>query len=213
MKSVIAPAAVATFFWSAAIAPASAQAVAVQAGFDCTRAEAPIEKLICGNPTLAMLDRETTRVLTLTREDASVSQPNILKDQDSWLKQRNECMTSTDKERCLADSYVGRISALRADSRAVRAAKAGISLGPFNAVCDNGNTSLTVVFVNSKPSYAYVAGRKDTIVLKQALSGSGARYEAQYPKGQARLWNKGNAAQIALPGGKDMGCTMTPAGK
>lgn len=192
---------------------ALAQDSMARAGFDCARAEAPIEKLICGNPTLAVLDRETTRVLTLTREDASVSQPNVLKDQDTWIKQRDECMTSTDKERCLADSYVARISALRSDSPAARAAKGGISLGPFNAECDSGNTSLSVVFVNSQPSYAYIAGRKDTLVLKQALSGSGARYEAQYPKGQARLWNKGNAAQIALPGGKDMSCMLTPAGK
>src|SRR3569623_275810 len=85
-----------------------------------------------------------------------------------------------------------------------------MSLGPFNAACDGDNVSLTVVFVNSSPGYGYVAGRKDNLVLKQALSGSGARYEAQYQKGQARLWNKGNTAQIALPGGKDMSCKMSP---
>jgi len=85
-----------------------------------------------------------------------------------------------------------------------------MSLGPFNAACQGDNVSLTVVFVNSSPSYAYVAGRKENVVLKQALSGSGARYEAQYPKGQARLWNKGDTAQIALPGGKDMTCKLTP---
>jgi uncharacterized protein len=187
----------------------SAQPAAVQPGFDCTRANAPIEKTICADKTLAMLDREMTRVLTLAREDASISQPNILKDQDTWLKQRNECMSSTDQERCLVESYVRRISALRSDSSAVRKSKGGMSLGPFSAACDGG-ISLTLVFVNSTPSYVYVAGRKDTLVLKQALSGSGARYEAQYPKGQARLWNKGNAVQVALPGDKDMSCRLSP---
>lgn len=179
------------------------------AGFDCAKANAPIEKTICADKTLATLDREMTRVLTLAREDASISQPNILKDQDNWLKQRNECLSSTDKERCLVESYVRRISALRSDSSAVRKSKGGMSLGPFSAACDGG-ISLTLVFVNSNPSYVYVAGRKDTLVLKQALSGSGARYEAQYPKGQARLWNKGNAVQVALPGDKDMSCRLTP---
>lgn len=179
------------------------------AGFDCARAKTPIETMICGDKALAMLDRETTRLLTLTREDASVSQPNVLKDQDIWIKRRNECMSSTDKERCLVESYVGRISALRSDSSAVRKSKGGISLGPFNAACDGG-ISLALVFVNSTPSYVYVAGRKDILVLKQALSGDGARYEAQYPRGQARLWNKGNTAQIALPGGKDMSCKLMP---
>jgi uncharacterized protein len=188
-----------------------AQASTARAGFDCAKAASPTEKLICGDKTLAMLDRETTRLLTLAREDASASQANILKDQENWIKQRNECMSSTDKQRCLAESYVGRINALRSDSRAARTVKSGISLGPFNAACEGDNVSLTVVFVNSTPSYAYVAGRKDTVVLKQALSGSGARYEAQYPKGQARLWNKGDTAQIALPGGKDMACKLEPA--
>jgi uncharacterized protein len=197
-------------FWLSGLSPISAQPAAVQPGFDCARANAPIEKTICADKTLAMLDREMTRLLTLAREDASISQPNILKDQDTWIKQRNECMSSTDKERCLAESYVGRISVLRSDSSAVRKSKGGISLGPFNAACDGGSISLTLVFVNSNPNYVYVAGRKDTLVLKQALSGSGARYEAQYPKGQARLWNKGNAVQVALPGGKDMSCRLTP---
>lgn len=191
------------------ISPISAQPTTAQPGFDCAKAEAPIEKTICGNATLAMLDREMTRVLTLAREDASVSQPILLKDQDNWLKQRGECLSSTDKERCLVETYIRRISALRSDSSAVRKSKGGLSLGPFSATCDAG-ISLTLVFVNSTPSYAYVAGRKDTLVLKQALSGSGARYEAQYPKGQARLWNKGNTVQVALPGGKDMGCKLTP---
>jgi uncharacterized protein len=187
----------------------SAQPAAVQPGFDCAQAKTSIETTICADKTLAMLDREMTRVLTLAREDASISQPNVLKDQDIWLKQRSECLSSTDKERCLVESYVRRISALRSDSPAVRKSKGGLSLGPFNAACDGG-TSLTVVFVNSNPSYVYVADRKETLVLKQALSGSGARYEAQYPKGQARLWNKGNTAQVAMPGDKDMSCKLTP---
>ncbi|EKS27831.1 MliC family protein [Afipia felis] len=210
MKPALALSVVTALSWSLYISPVSAQPAPLQAGFDCAKANAPIEKTICGDKTLAMLDREATRLLTLAREDAGVSQPNILKDQDIWIKQRNECLSSTDKERCLADSYVGRISALRSDSRAARAAKGGMSLGPFNAACQGDNVSLTVVFVNSSPSFAYVAGRKDNVVLKQALSGSGARYEAQYPKGQARLWNKGDTAQIALPGGKDMTCKLTP---
>jgi len=211
MKIVTVLAWIVALSWASGASPVLAQASMARAGFDCTKAANPTEKLICGDKTLAMLDRETTRLLTLAREDASASQATIVKDQENWIKQRNECMSSTDKQRCFAESYVGRINTLRSDSRAARAAKAGISLGPFNAACEGDNVSLTVVFVNSTPSYAYVAGRKDNVVLKQALSGSGARYEAQYPKGQARLWNKGDTAQIALPGGKDMACKLTPA--
>src|SRR3569833_948570 len=93
---VVVAASMATLCIALCTGPVSAQPAAVQPGFDCTRASTAIEKTICADKTLAMLDREMTRVLTLAREDASISQPNILKDQDTWLKQRNECLSSTD---------------------------------------------------------------------------------------------------------------------
>ncbi len=76
--------------------------------------------------------------------------------------------------------------------------------------CENFGTPIIVTFVNSDPAYAYIGWQSNFVVLKQAMSGSGALYEAQYPKGQSRLRNKGNSATIAFPGGRDMTCTLKP---
>jgi uncharacterized protein len=192
---------------AAAPSPATAQP-----SFDCAKASTLVEKLICGDPTLVTLDTETARLFDLARDASESTRGNVIRAQEDWLKARNDCTSSTDTGRCLAEAYVERISKLRETYVAARRATGGISLGPFAGSCDNG-PSLKVTFVNSNPSYAYISGPKESFVLKQALSGSGARYQAQYPKGQARLWNKGNNALIALPGGKDVNCALKPLEK
>ena len=192
-----------------AVLPSPLLAQSAAPSFDCAKASSPVEKLICTDKGLAALDRETARLFALARDSAGDARDDLIKFQKTWIISRDDCAASTDKERCLAESYVGRINTLRQQFAAARAPKGGISLGPFLAQCDRGDP-LTVTFVNSNPAYAYVGGAKDSFVLKQVLSGSGARYEAQYPKGQSRLWNKGDNATIALPGGRDMNCTLKP---
>ncbi|MBX9710863.1 MAG: MliC family protein [Xanthobacteraceae bacterium] len=195
---------------AAALAPSAATAQALPS-FDCAKSPTLVEKMICADATLAALDVEMEQLFTLARDGAGAARNDVIKAQDGWLAQRNDCTSSTDSKRCLAEAYVERISVLRETYPAARRAK-GISLGPFKASCEGLGSPLTVTFVNSSPSYAYVSATKESVVLKQALSGSGARYEAQYPKGQTRLWNKGEGALIALPGGKDMNCTLKSAG-
>lgn len=192
-----------------AVLPSPLLAQSTAPSFDCVKASSPVEKLICGDKSFAALDRETTRLYALARDNAGTARDDLVKFQRTWIIARDECAASTDKERCLAESYVGRINALRQQFAAARQPKGGISLGPFSAQCDRGDP-LTVTFVNSNPAYVYIGTAKDSFVLKQVLSGSGARYEAQYPKGQSRLWNKGDNATIALPGGRDMNCTLKP---
>ena len=188
--------------------PASAQALP---SFDCAKSQNAIEKLICGNSGLAALDVETTRLFDLAK--AGDGGGELLLSQREWLGRRNDCASSTDKQRCVAESYVQRISQLRERYPVTRKRDSeGISLGPFNAICRDFSEQVTVTFVNSNPAYAFVGWSLNSVVLKQAMSGSGALYEAQYPKGQSRLWNKGNNAQIALPGGKDMSCALKPMG-
>lgn len=187
--------------------PASAQAIP---SFDCAKSRSAVEKLICGNAGLAMLDRETARLFDLAKAGGG---SELLASQRAWLDRRNDCASSTDRQRCVAESFVQRISQLRERYPAARKADgASISIGPFNAACENFGEPVTVTFVNSNPAYAFVGWPSNFVVLKQAMSGSGALYEAQYPKGQSRLWNKGNGAAIAFPGGKDMSCTLKPMG-
>lgn len=178
--------------------------------FDCAKSSSPVEKLICGDTTLVALDLEAARLFVLARGGDGAARDDVVKAQDDWLGERNDCASSTDIRRCLAEAYVKRISKLRETDPAARRTKGGISIGPFKASCEGNSMPLTVTFVNSNPSYASISGTKETVVLKEALSGSGARFEAQYPKGQTRLWNKGDTALIALPGQKDMNCLLKP---
>ncbi|MBY0381409.1 MAG: MliC family protein [Xanthobacteraceae bacterium] len=209
MKSLVTVAWIATVGPMLGMTTAFAQAQALQPSFDCAKSQNAVEKLICSNSALTMLDRESARLFNLARAD-SKSDSRLTVSQNAWLRQRNDCASSTDKERCIAESYVRRIAVLMQEYPAARASKDGVSTGPFTATCEGDHTPLNVTFVNSNPSFAHVSTGNISVVLKQALSGSGARYEAQYPKGQARLWNKGDTAQIALPGGKDMSCVLKP---
>lgn len=194
---------------SGAISPSPVSAQALPS-FDCAKSQSAVEKLICSNSGLAALDRETARLFDLAKAGGG---PDLLASQRAWIAKRNDCASSTDKQRCVAELSVQRISQLREQYPAARKKDAtSISIGPFTAACENSSEPLVVTFVNSDPAYAYVGWPSNFVVLKQAMSGSGALYEAQYPKGQSRLWNKGNNAQIALPGAKDMTCALKPMG-
>lgn len=190
-----------------AFAPSPLLAQSAAPSFDCKKAASAVEKLICANKGLSQLDRETTQLFTTARDNAGDARIGVIESQRRWVQARNDCATSTDKDRCLVESYVGRISDLRRQFAAARQVKGSVSLGPFVAQCDRGDP-LSVAFVNTDPSYVFIGTAKTAFVLQQAISGSGARYEAQYPKGQARLWNKGDDATIALPGERDMNCTL-----
>lgn len=205
-----------TIFAAAALAAALGMSAvhaqvpaAVQPSFDCAKSQGTVEKLICGNGALAMLDRESTRLFDLAR--AGPDHGKVVASQNAWLKRRDDCASSTDKERCVSESYVKRIAALLHDYPLTRTSKNGLSIGPFTATCQGYGKPVQVTFVNSTPSFVHITSGDVSVVLKQALSADGARYEAQFPKGQARLWNKGDTAQIAFPGGKDMNCTLKPA--
>ncbi len=185
-------------------------APAARPSFDCAKSQSAIEKLICGNAGLAALDRETARLFDLAK---AAGGDELAASQRAWIDKRNDCASSTDKQRCVAESSVQRISQLRERYPAARKKDAAsISIGPFTATCENFSEPVTVTFVNSDPAYAFIGWPSNFVVLKQTMSGSGALYEAQYPKGQSRLWNKGNGATIAFPGGKDMTCTLKPTG-
>lgn len=186
------------FSATSVLIPLSAFAQALPS-FDCAKSQTAVEKLICGNAGLAALDRETARLFDAAKGAGGA---DLVASQREWINKRNDCASSTDKQRCVAESFVQRIGQLRERYPAARKPdKASISIGPFNATCENFSEPVTVTFVNSDPAFVSVGWPGNFVVLKQAMSGSGALYEAQYPKGQSRLWNKGNGATIAFPGG------------
>ena len=190
---------------AAPVAPAPA--AEIKPSFDCGKTEKNAEKMICADAGLAALDREMALVYELAHAGANATPlfGELLDSQRSWVNQRNTCFDND----CVAEITVRRIHQLRqgyADAR--KPAAKGLSLGPLVARCAGFDASIGVSFVNSDPAYAYAEWPDGYAVMKQAPSGSGARYEGNF----ANLWNKGSEATIKLPDGKELTCKLEQGG-
>lgn len=76
------------------------------AGFDCSTATTDVEKIICGSPTLSILDWQLNKAY-----DAALRGPNaalVRKQQREWIKIRSSCTT----EECLISTYRTRLNKL-----------------------------------------------------------------------------------------------------
>lgn len=108
------------------VAPAHA------ASFDCSKAETQIEKLICGNNELSVLDDKMGKAFQrdIEVESSNLSMFSIKDAQHQWLKLRNSC---PDAE-CIKEAYLERLAQLQKifDAEGVRNSK---SINSDNAVC------------------------------------------------------------------------------
>lgn len=90
--------------------PAKAQSAGVRASFSCAKAATAPERMICGDPELARLDRimadlfAETRSLLLNAEQAAEADATQL----AWLARRNRCRDV----QCLRRSYFSRVAEL-----------------------------------------------------------------------------------------------------
>jgi len=96
------------------------EAAAANPSFDCNKAAGKIEKLICGDDGLAVLDRKLTEVYADASKKAVNEHPPILKaEQRGWIKGRNDCWKSKDARNCTESLYRERIAELQARYRLV----------------------------------------------------------------------------------------------
>lgn len=93
------------------VAAALVAAVATQAGaasFDCARAAARVERMICADISLSRLDDEMgqiyRRMMAAQGENPDAS-AWLKRTQRDWLKQRNACAAPA----CVREAYVARI--------------------------------------------------------------------------------------------------------
>lgn len=78
----------------------------VSPSFDCRRASARVERMICADPRLAALDREMAGLFNEVRDNGSRRQRAVLDDsRDRFLAYRNRCPD----ERCVAQAYADRM--------------------------------------------------------------------------------------------------------
>lgn len=77
---------------------------ALGASFDCNKASTAIEKTICSDQELSLLDEKLGHEYLRAKQ----LDPSIIESQRSWLRERNRCVDAA----CLLHAYRDRISAL-----------------------------------------------------------------------------------------------------
>jgi uncharacterized protein len=185
-----------------------------KASFDCAKAAAEAEKLVCGDAQLARLDVELARVyrLALDAPQLEAGRKNELQaTQRGWIRGRDDCWKADDRRQCVADTYVLRIHELRQSYVGTKTAdNAGISKGPFISRCQGLNELVATHFVNVDPPMVSLLWL-DTyaLVLTGGPSASGTRYSRKYDDGEYVYWEKGDEAFFQAPGRRDAICRIT----
>jgi uncharacterized protein len=103
-------------FWSCAavLALALAAGPANAAGFDCSKAEAPDERAVCGNPNLSALDSQMTGLWYAYSRVPMLMGGNGERQTEAqeFLTRRGKCGAAVE---CIAQAYNQRIAQLESD--------------------------------------------------------------------------------------------------
>jgi uncharacterized protein len=180
-------------------------ALASTPSFDCSKVEkGSIEELICKDEELSVLDRKMAMVYAEATKKAINEHPPVLKaEQRGWIKGRNDCWKSSDKRKCVEESYRRRIAELQARYRLVSAN------GPFWYSCDGDpRNEVVVTFYKTDPP-TLIAERFDQVSLMYLEpSGSGSKYQGR----NESLWeHQGEATIIWGYGSPEMLCSKRPS--
>lgn len=176
---------------------------AITASFDCDRARGQAQELICGDASLAAMDREVARLAALAVDPAS---------QSDWQQQRDRCDKADELRQCVMASAMLKIHQLRKVSKTVPGGE-GPSIGPVAFTCGGLAGSINATFFNSNPGAVAIEWGGQAIAIDQAMSGSGARYEGRWEGQPYVFWNKGRQATFTVPGKGDLQCVeASPSG-
>jgi uncharacterized protein len=177
-------------------------ALAQGPSFDCSKAATgSMEAMICRDSGLARLDRQLAQVYAAAQDKAKNERPPTLRaEQRGWIKGRNDCWKSNDKQRCLTDEYKRRIAELQARYRLVP------GIGPVVFACDDApGSEVIATFFRTDPA-TLIAERGDSVSLMYVQpSGSGARYAGRNEtfwehQGKARVtWGHGAPEMTCAP--------------
>ena len=157
--------------------------------FDCTKVEAgSIEEIICNNESLSAMDLTLAEVYKQAEKKALNEHPPVLKaEQRGWIKGRNECWKSDNKEKCIEDSYMLRIAELQARYRLVT------SKGPYFYACDgNPANEIIMTFFETDPPTLTAEHGDSTSLMYLQPSGSGSKYQGR----NESVWIKGDEAIV-----------------
>jgi len=189
-----------------AAAPAEAQTL------DCSLATGAVQEAICDSETLRSLNDEMTRLYTLALNGSDMSEERaaeLKNSQKNWLIERGKCTTSSlDLKVCIANADAMRIHELRTAYAVSRASDDGVSIGPVIYNCEGVGAPVSAVFINTMEHLVSISWGDRRMVLPQVMSGSGARYQTEFPgAGEATFWDHGKEALFAPPGKDAVECT------
>ena len=159
---------------AAPAAPAAPEAPAATVAdatplFDCGKASSEAEKLVCSTPALAALDRRLAEVYAAAQ--AKAPDNTVVAMQRGWVKGRDECWKSSDKPRCVEESYKTRIVELLINTGDVMVPT------PVEYACDDNSKPFTMVFYNDlDPKAAVMTWGNDQAIVFPVPAASGARY-------------------------------------
>jgi len=180
-------------------------ALAAGPSFDCSKVQkGSIEELICKDEGLSELDRKMTTVYAEATKKAINEHPPVLKaEQRGWIKGRNDCWKSADKQKCIDQSYRRRIAELQARYRLVPAK------GPFWYSCDGDPRNEVVVtfFKTDLPTLEAERGDQVSLMYLEP-SGSGSKYQGR----NESFWeHQGEATIVWGYGSPEMRCAKRPS--
>lgn len=195
-------------------APAVAQSVS-QSGpsFDCSKAGNQVERAICADPDLAVLDRELAAVYGAAQAGPDMDQARqseLTARQRTWLGSRNGCAQSAELSACVTASYGQRILELKTYYAGAFGHGGINSYGPVTYDCDPPVYALSVVFINGPVTrWAVVSWEDNAVTLIEALAVDGTRYTPT-PWGEPfefQMWH--DDAAFTRPGQPTSACTQT----
>jgi len=184
--------------------PLAGSVLASSPSFDCQSVElGSIEDMVCKDDELAALDIKLADVYASARQTAVNEQPPILKaEQRGWIKGRNDCWKSSDRRKCVEESYRLRIAEIQARYRLIP------GTDTVRYVCE-GNPANEVIatFFQTDPPML-IAERGDSVSMMYLQpSGSGAKYQGR----NEILWEHHGEARIVWGyDAPEMNCQKMP---
>ncbi len=172
--------------------------------FNCQRVEVGgIEDLVCKNDELAALDRKLADVYASACQISVNEHPPILKaEQRGWIKGRNDCWKSSDRRKCVEESYRLRIAEIQARYRLIP------GTDTVRYVCEGNpaNEVIATFFQTDPPTL--IAERGDSVSMMYLQpSGSGAKYKGR----NEILWEHHGEARIVWGyDAPEMNCQKLP---
>lgn len=159
--------------------------VTVRASFQCPRPaiegepalplDAPLsalQRLICAQPDLALLDRRVHEAYLATRLRSGVDRGNLAKRQTQWQADRDTCLKAADPSACVDEALRTRLVELALqDPQTVAGTRVAF-------VCEGTGTPLTAAFYSRfDPPFAVLGFGKQQAVVFLRPTNAGLKYE------------------------------------